>query len=472
MNRFVFPEDFVWGTATSSYQIEGGVNLEGRGESIWDRFSHTPGKIKDGSNGDIACDHFHKWKEDIAMMRQLGHKGYRLSIAWPRILPTGRGTVNQAGLDFYSRIIDELLRNEIEPFVTLYHWDLPQTLQDEGGWVARSTAEAFIGYTDIVTKHLGDRVKRWITHNEPWCVSILGHLYGDHAPGLKDWKAALPAAHHVLLSHGWAIPVIRANSRDCEAGITLLFSPYEPASESAADYKTCRECDGFFNRWFVDPVYGRGYPADKVEEYIAKGYLPKEGLTFVKEGDMEDIGVDTDFLGVNFYTRDVVRNSDVPEEQNLPKSVERAPREEWTEMGWEVFPEGLYRVLVRMYYEYLPRKVYVTENGCSYSDGPGPDGKIRDTRRIQYLQDHFIAAHRAVQSGVPVAGYFVWALMDNFEWGLGIAQRFGLVHVDYKTLKRTPKDSAHWYKKVIEQNGVTLPDGQTAPSYRKSAPLY
>ena len=467
MNRFVFPEEFVWGSATSAYQIEGAYNEDGRGESIWDRFSHTPGKVKDNTNGDVACDHYHRWKEDVALLKQLGHKGYRFSVAWPRIIPQGRGKVNQAGLDFYSRLVDELLKNDIEPFITLYHWDLPQALQDEGGWPVRSTAEAFIDYTDVVTKHLGDRVKNWITHNEPWCSGLLSHQIGAHAPGLTDWHKALAACHHLLLSHGWAMPVIRRNSKDCEAGITLLFTAYEPASPSPEDYKGYRESDGYFNRWFIDPVYGRGYPADKVAEYIKKGHLPEGGLVFVKDGDMDAIAAPTDFLGMNYYTRDVIRSSEIPEEKNAPRTVVRAPQEEWTEMPWEVYPDGLYNTLVRMYYEYLPRKIYITENGCSWSDGPGPDGRIRDVRRTKYLQDHFIAAHRAIKSGVPLEGYFVWALMDNFEWGLGLAQRFGLCHVDYTTLKRTPKDSALWYKKVISENAVEL-DAKTAAAPRIS----
>lgn len=450
MTTYTFPKNFVWGAATSSYQIEGAWKEDGKGESIWDRFAHTPGKVIDGSNGDIACDHYHLWPEDIALMKNLNIQAYRFSIAWPRILPEGRGSVNQAGLDFYSKLVDGLLAADIVPYVTLYHWELPQALQDQGGWPARLSAQAFAEYADVVSRSLGDRVQKWMTHNEPWCASMLSYQVGEHAPGWQDWTAALRASHHVLLSHGWAVPAIRRNSPDAEVGIVLNFTPAEPASASPADFQAARNFDGYFNRWFLDPVYGRHYPADMVADYAAAGYLP-DGLDFVEPGDMEAIAVKTDFLSVNYYTRAVLRDEGA--EDNLPQTVFTAPQSEWTEMDWEVYPEGLYKLLNRLHFEYQVPKLYVTENGCAYSDGPDVQGRVPDTRRLNYLRDHFAAAYGAMQNGVPLEGYFVWSLMDNFEWAKGYTQRFGMVWVDYETQQRIPKESALWYKGVIAANG-------------------
>ena len=449
-----FPENFLWGAATASYQIEGAWNEDGKGESIWDRFSHTPGKIKNGDKGDVACDHYHRWGEDIGLMQEIGLQAYRFSIAWPRILPVGRGKINQAGLDYYSRLVDGLLAAGITPFVTLYHWDLPQALQDEGGWAARSTAQAFVEYTDVVTRQLGDRVKYWITHNEPSVSAIVGNLFGEHAPGFQDPATTLVVGHHLLLSHGWALPVIRQNSPGTQVGLSLNVNWTTPASPSAADYDTFRQNSGMWVRWYFDPLYGRGYPADMVADAIARGNLPKDGMTFVKEKDLEAISAPTDFLGLNYYTRFLARNQDIPEEQNMPPTVFQAPRNDldWFDMGWEVYPEGLFRVLTWLYFDYQPAKIYITENGCSYSDGPDTDGRVHDQRRTRYLADHFEAARRAILAGVPLAGYFVWSLLDNFEWGHGFSQRFGLVWVDYNTQKRVVKDSALWYKQVIAEN--------------------
>lgn len=457
-----FPQDFLWGAATSAYQIEGAWNEDGRGESIWDRFTHTPGLIEDGSSGDSACDHYHRWREDVGLMQQLGLQAYRFSIAWPRILPEGRGKVNQRGLDFYSRLVDALLERGIQPFVTLFHWDLPQPLQDQGGWTARPTVQAFTEYADVVSRHLGDRVKHWITHNEPYCAAMLGHQEGRHAPGLRNWHAALMASHHLLLSHGWAVPVLRQNSPGAEVGITLNFTPAYPASPSAADFDAARHSDGYFNRWFIDPLYGRHYPADMLVDYIARGYLPTDGPRFINTGDMEAIAARTDFLGVNYYTRAVIRSTTVPEEENAPRTVFTAPETEWTEMGWEVYPQGLYELLCRLYFEYRPPKLYVTENGASYSDGPDAGGRIHDERRQRYLRDHIAATHRAMAAGVPLEGYFVWSLLDNFEWERGYTQRFGIVWVDYATQQRMPKDSALWYRRVIAANGLEDADDEPA----------
>ncbi len=452
MSKLTFPENFIWGTATSSYQIEGAWQEDGKSESIWDRFAHTAGKIEDGTTGDVACDHYHRWAEDIALMKSLNIQSYRFSTAWPRILPNGRGPINQAGLDFYSRLVDGLLAANITPFVTLYHWDLPQVLQDEGGWTARPIVESYVEYVDVVTRHLGDRVKHWITHNEPWVVAIMGHESGEHAPGIKDGAAALAAAHHVLLSHGAAVPIIRQNSVGAEVGITLNFVPAEPATSSIADFNAYRFFDGFFNRWFISPLYGRRYPADIVADYVAKGYLPPDGLPFVQEEDWQTIATPTDFLGINYYSRAIL-SADTAE-TDLEKTLFSSVAPEQTDMGWEVYPNGLYNLLQRLYFEYQIPKIYITENGASYSDGPDENGRVADKRRLSYLRDHLTVAHQAIQNGIPLAGYFVWAFMDNFEWNRGYKQRFGIVWVDYETQQRTIKDSALWYKEVIARNGL------------------
>jgi len=454
MSKLTFPETFLWGAATSSYQIEGAWQEDGRGESIWDRFAHTPGNISDGSNGDVACDHYHRWRDDVALLKQLGVHAYRFSIAWPRILPTGRGAINQKGLDFYSRLVDELLKNDIQPVATLYHWDLPQTLHDQGGWPVRATAEAFVEYIDIVSRHLGDRVKYWMTHNEPWCASFLSYQIGEHAPGWKDWPAAIAASHHLLLSHGWAVPVLRRNSPGAEVGIVLNPSPGYPASPSSYDLDAYRQHDGYMNRWFLDPLYGRQYPADMLADYTKAGFLPPTGPAWLHDGDLEAIAVPTDFLGVNYYTREVARSSAIPEDQNAPRTVIRAPREEWTEMNWEVYPNGLCDLLMRITTDYRVPKLYITENGASYSDGPDEHGRIHDIRRLRYVHAHLAASHRAIANGVPLAGYFIWSLMDNFEWAHGYSQRFGITWVDYETQQRLLKDSALWYQQTIADNAV------------------
>ncbi len=451
-----FPDNFIWGAATAAYQIEGAWNEDGKGESIWDHFSHTPGKVKDDDTGDIACDHYHRWPDDIRIMKDLGIKAYRFSISWPRVLPTGRGKINQAGLDFYSKLVDALLAVDILPFVTLYHWDLPQSLQDEGGWASRSTAEAFVEYAGIVSGHLGDRVKYWITHNEPSVVTFNGHLTGSHAPGIQDAGIALQVSHHLMLSHGWSVPVIRQRSLGAQVGMAVNNNRILPASPSQADFDANRRAEGMWSRWFLDPLYGRHYPADLVADAIKAGTLPADGLSFVETGDLEAISVQTDFLGLNYYTRMLSRSDAISENENLPPSVVQAPRDDvhWTEMGWEIYPKGLFEVLSWLHYEYKVNQIYIMENGCSFSDGPDEEGSVHDQRRIKYLTDHLAAANMAIDCGVPLAGYFVWSLMDNFEWGLGFSQRFGLIWVDYATQRRVLKDSALWYKQVIEKNGL------------------
>jgi beta-glucosidase len=453
----IFPEKFLWGAATAAYQIEGAWAEDGKGESIWDRYAHTPGKILNGDSGDVAGDHYHRLAEDISLMKLLGLKAYRLSIAWPRILPNGRGKVNQPGLDFYDRLTDGLLEAGITPMATLFHWDLPQALQDEGGFAARSTAEAFLVYTDVVTRRLGDRVTHWITHNEPSVFAFVGHLLGHHAPGLKNPYDALCVAHHLLLSHGWSIPVIRANSPAAEIGIAVNVNFNQPASPSRYDYHVWQYEYGMWTRWFLDPLYGRHYPPDLVDHAINHHNLPPDGLDFVQDDDLLAIATPTDFLGVNYYTRQLSRDQNIPYDLNLPPAVFQAPKNDhdWQEMeDWEVYPDGLFNILTWLFFEYQPASLYITENGASWSDSPDQTGRVKDTRRINYLQRHFLAAHRAIQIGVPLKGYFVWSLMDNLEWSYGFKQRFGLVWVDFKTQQRLLKDSALWYQRVISANAV------------------
>ncbi len=445
-DKITFPKDFLWGAATSAYQIEGAWDEDGKGESIWDRFSHTPGKIIDGSTGDVACDHYHRWEQDLDLMRALGLQAYRFSISWPRILPDGRGQVNQKGLDFYDRLVDGLLARDIMPFVTLYHWDLPQRLQDEGGWPRRNTAEAFVEYVEVVSARLGDRVTHWITHNEPWVAAFLGYGMGVHAPGIQDFQQAVNAAHHLLLSHGWATEAIRSNSSHAQVGITLNLNDVVPASPSALDYAAAREIDGFTNRWFLDPIWGRGYPPDVVAWFQRVHGVDLQG---VQDGDMDVIATPIDFLGHNYYTRTVARD---PAPENAPRTIDTTDSE-FTEMGWEVAPRSLFRMLIRLHVHYQIPHIYITENGAAFPDTISEDGDIRDTRRVAYLQAHLKAAHDAIQCGAPLRGYFVWSLMDNFEWSFGYTKRFGVVYVDFDTQERRLKQSGRWYRQVIAENG-------------------
>ena len=451
MAEHKFPEGFLWGTATSSHQIEGAFREGGRGESIWDRFAATPCKIEDGSDASVACDHYHRWKQDIAMMKWLDVGAYRFSIAWPRIIPAGRGATNIEGLDFYDALIDALLEADIKPLVTLYHWDLPQTLQDRGGWSARETAEAFVEYTAAVANRLGDRVRHWATHNEPWCIATLGYEEGRHAPGHKDPSEGLRAAHHLLLSHGWATEVLRQESPASEVGIVLNLAPAMPASDSGADAEAARWFDGFFNRWYLEPIFRGRYPEDAIEDRIARGHIESTDLPFVCPGDFKAITAPLDFLGVNYYGRTVLREGD----DGKPISVRVVPEEDLTDMGWEVYPEGLYDLLLHLKNEYGPAKIYITENGAAYADGPDSAGRITDVRRVEFLRGHLLAAHRTIAAGVPLAGYFTWSLLDNFEWAHGYTKRFGLYWVDFATQQRIPKESAFWYRDVVGSNVIS-----------------
>ena len=428
-----FPAGFLFGTATAAYQIEGGHDADGKGPSIWDTFCRRPGAISTGETGDIACDHYHRWREDVGLLRGLGCNAYRLSISWPRVLPVGGGAVNEAGLAFYDRLIDELLANGVRPFVTLYHWDLPQALQDKGGWSAPETVEAFGRYADVIARRLGDRVRDWITLNEPEVVAYAGHYVGVHAPGIRDFRTAVLVSHHLLLAHRAAAAAIRAAHRESRIGIALNLSPCDPASDTPADAEAAVRMDGYLNRWFLDPLFARGYPTDMVDLYRPYGNWELNGY----DGRL-------DFLGVNYYARRVVRAS-----SDGPLRGERVdPEGEHTAIGWEVHPASFRRLLVRLHREYAPAQLYVTENGAAYDDMV-VDERVNDSARVSFLTRHFDAAAGAVADGVPLRGYFIWTLMDNFEWAHGTSKRFGIVHTDYLTQRRRVKASGDWYRRLI-----------------------
>ncbi len=439
MNRTDFPEDFTFGVATSSYQIEGAVTEDGRGESIWDRFCATPGKIHAGDTGEVACDHYHLWRSDLDMIRSLNVAAYRFSVAWPRIVPDGRGRVEPRGLDFYDRLVDGLLERGVEPHVTLYHWDLPQALEDKGGWRNRDTAEAFADYAAVLAGRLGDRPVTYSTLNEPWCSAMLGYYTGEHAPGHRNLEWALQASHHLLLAHGLAISALKSEAPGSDAGIVLNFSPAYPASDREEDQRAALTHDGFFNRWFADPVFKGSYPADMLELYGAAA--PE-----MEPGDLEVISRPVDFLGVNFYNRAVIRH----EPQGKLGYAHVQPEGEYTAMGWEVEPSALRELLIRLQRDYAPGAMYVMENGAAYDDVPDQTGRVADKERRSYLERHIQAALGATEDGVQLKGYFAWSLMDNFEWAYGYAKRFGIIRVDYATQQRTLKDSALWYQEFLQ----------------------
>lgn len=433
------PEGFLWGVATAAYQVEGAVAEDGRAPSIWDTFSHTPGKIAGGDTGDVACDHYHRWREDLGLIKELGAGAYRFSVAWPRVVPGGDGPVNAKGLDFYDQLVDGLLAEGIEPFLTLYHWDLPQALQDRGGWPVRETAEHFARYASVVAERLGDRVKNWATLNEPLCSSWIGHLDGTMAPGATDITAAVRTSYHLLLGHGLATQAIRAAVPGAQVGIVNNLNPVDPATGSPADAAAARRMDGHTNRWWLDPIHGRGFPEDMVDVYGVE--LP------VREGDLEIIAQPLDWLGLNYYFPAVVTD-DPGGTYPFARSVRRlhVPR---TGMDWEIDANGIERMLLRLTEEYGARRIYVTENGSAWPDVVGVDGAVQDPERIRYLEEHLAACARATRKGAPLAGYFAWSLMDNFEWAYGYDKRFGLVHVDYKTQARTVKASGRRYAELV-----------------------
>ena len=430
--------DFIWGVATSSYQIEGAANEDGRGKSIWDTFCKVPGKVANFDNGDIACDHYHRFKEDLDLMKWMGVKAYRFSVAWPRVIPDGVGRVNEMGLDFYDRLIDSSLEREIAPWLTMYHWDLPEALQLRGGWNNREVVEWFGEYGEVLTSRFGDRVKNWMTLNEPFCSAWLGHLYGDMAPGIKDLQTALNVSHNLLMSHGLACQVIRSNVSEANVGIVINVTPAVPATDSQVDSNAAQLADGFDNRWFLDPVFGRTYPADVID---ALGASPE-----IHSGDMELIAQDLDFLGVNFYFRQTV----AADQNSKPLPIRSVNREnvKKTAMNWEVHPQAFEEILLRISKEYSPKAIYITENGSAWNDEV-INGEIIDDERIDYLVRHLDAMRSARSQGAPILGYFAWSFLDNFEWAYGYEKRFGLIYVDYKTQTRTPKKSALFYRQLL-----------------------
>jgi beta-glucosidase len=430
---------FTWGVATSSYQIEGAATAGGRGPSIWDTFSRVPGAVINGDSGDVACDHYHRYNEDLDLIKWLGVNAYRFSIAWPRIFPQGAGSPNQAGIDFYDRLIDGALERGITPWPTLYHWDLPQALEDKGGWNSRATSERFAEYAHLMAEKFGDRVKNWTTLNEPFCSAWLGYLYGVMAPGIKDLQTAINASHHLLLGHGLATQAIRSVASDLRVGIVLNLTPAIPLNEK--DELAAKYADGFDNRWYADPVFKGSYPQDIVEGFGKE--VP------IHAGDMQSISAPLDFLGINFYTRQTVTLDEsakpLPYRPVMVDGVER------TAMGWEVHPESLTNIIMRVHRDYAPKEIYITENGSAWDDSVIND-KVDDSRRVSYLERHLDAMLAAKAQGAPVNGYFAWSLMDNFEWAFGYSKRFGIVYVDYETQKRIPKSSAYYYRERIKNS--------------------
>jgi beta-glucosidase len=465
-----FPPGFLWGTATAAYQIEGAVAEDGRGPSIWDTFSHTPGRIMGGDIGDVADDHYHRYREDVAIMRELGLGGYRFSLSWSRVQPAGSGPLNPAGVDFYDRLLDELHGAGIRPWVTLYHWDLPQPLEDAGGWPVRDTALRFADYAAAMHQRFADRIEDWTTLNEPWCSAFLGYFTGHHAPGRTEPQASLRAVHHLLLGHGLAVRAMRESRPDHRYGITVNLYPVDPESDSEADRDAARRVDGVSNRLFTDPLLRGHYPSDVLADL---GSLWPADV--VQDGDLALIGTPDDVLGVNYYSRHVVRAAATGTGQPVPGAggtATSARENGWigcddvvktgygyprTTMDWEIDPPGLYEVLTGLTRDYpdLP-PLYVTENGASFHDTVGPDGLVHDTERVDYLDAHFRQAARAIADGVDLRGYFVWSLLDNFEWAWGFDRRFGIVRVDYDTLERSVKDSGRFLASVAAANA--LPD--------------
>ena len=440
--RITFPHGFLWGVASSSYQIEGAWNEDGKGESIWDRFSHIPGNTKNGDTGDVACDHYHRYPEDVALMKELGIQAYRFSISWPRVLPKGKGDINRAGLNFYRRLVAKLLESGIEPWVCLYHYDMPQALQNEGGWANPNIIQYFADYAELMARELGDRVKRWLILNEPRPIAWLGHLTGTHAPGIKNLELSLKVSHHLQLAQGKAIQALRNLNQNLQIGTIVDLNTVHPISDDEKNREAASKLDEFQNRWYIDPLFKGEYPP----------LAGKIGLKPSQE-DMSLIKQPLDFLGVNYYTR-LLATYDPSNPVTQAKVVQK--NTPTTERGWEIYPNGLYEVLMRLRMDYGNPLLYVTENGVAFEDNVIKDGKVHDDDRIAFLRDHIAAAYRAIKDGVRLKGYFVWTIIDNFEWAEGYSKRFGLVYTNYQSLKRTPKKSFYWYKQVIANNGFAF----------------
>jgi beta-glucosidase len=448
-----FPEDFLWGAATSAYQIEGSPLADGAGESIWTRFARIPGRTFEGATGDTACDHYHRYRDDVRIMREIGLAGYRFSIAWARVLPEGRGRVNPAGLDFYSRLVDALLEQDIEPFVTLYHWDLPAALDDHGGWLHPDIEAWFAEYARIVFRALGDRVAMWTTINEPWVVTDAGYLHGVHAPGHRSRFEAPRVAHHLLLAHAAAVRAFRAEARG-RIGIVVNLEPKDAASDTPADRAATQRADAAMNRHYLDALFRGTYPEELQEVYGS-------GWPQFRQQELDRIREPMDFLGINYYTRSVVRHD--PNAPPVYASAVRQPGALYTETGWEVHPSSLTRVLCWVRERYGDVPLYVTENGAAFADPPVAVGdRVQDPLRVEYYRQHLRAALRAMEQGVDLCGYFAWSLLDNLEWASGFAKRFGLVHVDHSTQKRTLKSSADFYREVIRTRGGSLVTPKTS----------
>jgi beta-glucosidase len=449
MSTRVFPGGFLWGAATASYQVEGAVREDGRGESIWDRFCATPGAIHGGDTGEVACDHYHRWKEDVENMRDLGLSAYRFSIAWPRLFPNGHGKLNRRGLDFYEALVDALLEARIQPAPTLYHWDLPQALQDTGGWTNRDTASWFADYAERVFTHLGDRVKTWMTLNEPQVAAFVGHADGKHAPGLKDFGAAVQASHELMRAHALAVSEFRDLCHGSRIGIALDLRTMYPWTDGMSDVEAAHRADGKANRWFLDPVLKGVYPSDIMEIYRRQGVAPR-----IEADDLATLSSNpVDFVGVNYYFPKRAYADDHGVLGFQFAQLKDSPK---TDMGWEVCPEGLCDLLIRLKNDYGNPALMITENGAAYPDRIVEKGQVQDHDRIEYLAAHLRECRRAIEHGVKLQGYFLWTLMDNFEWGYGYSKRFGITHVDYRTQARTWKKSASWYQSVIASNGASL----------------
>lgn len=449
MTAKIFPDGFMWGAATSAYQIEGAWNVDGKGESIWDRYAHQKYKITNGDTGDVACDHYHRLEEDVALLKQLGLNAYRFSTAWTRVLPDGYGPVNQKGLDFYQRLVDLLLEAGIQPVCTLYHWDLPQAIQEQGGWGNRETSDWFAEYAQVMFTALGDRVPYWATHNEPWVIAFLGHAYGLMAPGLADTSLAYQVVHHLLLSHGKALQIFRQGKYAGQIGFVIDVEDCLPYSDRDEDLAACQRYAEQRVWLCADPLFKGHYPIELMEWLGPMAPV-------IRAGDMELIQQPIDFLGINYYRGMKIKFDPSGGDLKCTPLPVTAPLSGYTEMGWGVHPEGLKSVLLQIKEKYANPKIFVTENGLANADILTYDGRVKDWQRIDYLRAHLSAAHGAIEAGSNLEGYFHWSLLDNFEWAQGYAMRFGLVYIDFVNQKRIPKDSFHWYHSVIARNGIEL----------------